>query len=72
MKCSPIPVTLLDKGDEIANIGLVDGVEKIGVFIVATVRGTVWTLGTGGGQIASRDVAWHQSEVAWVVSHRTD
>lgn len=68
MKCSPIPVTLLDKGDEIANLGIIDGIETVGVFVVTTIRNTVWTLGTGRGTIAHRDVVWHHSDVAYTVT----
>jgi hypothetical protein len=52
----------LAKGDLIVNLGLVDSITTIGVFVVAKVRGTEWSLADGTGDVVSRDMTWHCSE----------
>ncbi len=55
------PVTELAKGDVVTNLGVVESVNRVGVFIVAAVRGTVWSLATGLGDVQSLDVVWHET-----------
>lgn len=60
------PASTLSIGDIVTNLGVVDAVTMIGVFVVATIRGTVWSLATGKGGIASLDVIWHESQTVTV------
>ena len=52
----------LTKGDIITNVGIVDAINFVGVFVVAKVRGTVWSLADGIGDIGYQDVVWHASQ----------
>ena len=60
----------LSKGDIVANVGLVDTVCRSGVFVIAAVRGTVWSLATGTGDVVTRDVVWHETETVVLDSVR--
>ena len=46
----------VDLGDMVANVGIVDAKNTIGVFTVLLVRGTLWTLANGRGDIVRRDL----------------
>lgn len=49
-------------GEIVTNIGVVDAVNRVGVFVVASIRGTVWSLASGKGDIANLDVVWHETQ----------
>jgi len=51
----------LRKGMIVTNIGIIDAINQVGVFVIAAVRGTVWSLADGMGDIRVLDVVWHES-----------
>lgn len=66
---SPIPAAQLQPGDIVANIGVVDAIRRDGVFVVASIRGTVWSLATGTGDIHNLDYVWHESDTLTVTDY---
>lgn len=62
---APVEANAIKGGMHLTNLGVVVGVTRNGVFVTATVRGTIWNLGTGMGDIAQVDITWHETnEVA--------
>lgn len=52
----------LKPGMIVTNLGVIDAISRVGVMVVAAIRGTVWSLATGTGDIATLDVVWHESQ----------
>lgn len=53
----------VSKGDIIANVGVVaEQPTQAGVFVIIPIRGTIWSLGVGLGDIATWDLVLHQAE----------
>jgi hypothetical protein len=50
----------------VTNVGVVDEVVRSGVFVTALIRGTVWSLETGTGDVFVREVTWHESQLVSV------
>lgn len=60
--CHVVNASALMVGDIVTNLGIVNAVRHEGVFIVANVRGDVWSLASGTCHTASLDVVWHQTQ----------
>lgn len=55
-------VSALAVGDVVTNLGVVNAVRREGVFVIANIRGDVWSLASGTCHTASLDVVWHSSQ----------
>jgi hypothetical protein len=52
----------LKRGDIVANLGMVTRTNTVGMFTVAAIRGTDWSLATGTGDLVTRDYVWHGAD----------
>ena len=51
-----VPVIRLEVGDIVTNMGRVEAINYDGAFLTASIRGTVWSLASGRGDLHNLDV----------------
>lgn len=57
----------LQRGDVVPNVGVVDNVQPVGVFMVCNMRSMIWQLSTGTGDEHNFDRVFHQVDNVLVV-----
>lgn len=61
-RCQIVHAEDLEKGMVVTNIGTIDAIGTNGVFVIAAIRGTVWSTASGKGDVHTLDVVWHSSQ----------